>query len=218
MPSPSAEAAAGLQLYPAHNFRPGNQANSVTCAGGRHQTGEAVGATPSRPRDAHRRYNRHTMTGVVTQLNVSNGGMPKLPVLFARVTAGGVEGDRQRNLKYHGGPDRAVCLYSEELYDELRDAGVDMTYGAVGENFTTRGLDYRRMGKGDRLKVGNGGGDADGCVIEITDVRVPCRNLKQWDVDLPELIVGRSGWVARVISDGIVRPGDVIELLPRKTI
>jgi MOSC domain-containing protein YiiM len=150
------------------------------------------------------------MTGVLTQLNVSKGGMPKLPVLFARVTAGGVEGDRQRNLKYHGGPDRAVCLYSEELYDELRDAGVDMTPGAVGENFTTRGLDYRRMGKGDRLRVGT-----DGCVIEITDVRVPCRSLKQWDADLPELIVGRSGWVARVISDGIVRPGDAIEHLPR---
>jgi MOSC domain-containing protein YiiM len=151
------------------------------------------------------------MTGVVTHLNVSQGGMPKLPVLFARVTPGGVEGDRQRNLKYHGGPDRAVCLYSEELYDELRDAGVDMTPGAVGENFTTRGLDYRRMAKGDRLRVGE-----DGCVIEITDVRVPCRNLKKWDADLPELIVGRSGWVARVVSEGVVRPGDPIELLPRK--
>jgi MOSC domain-containing protein YiiM len=52
------------------------------------------------------------MTGVLVQLNVSRGGMPKLPVMFARVTKGGVEGDRQRNLKYHGGPDRAVCVFS----------------------------------------------------------------------------------------------------------
>jgi MOSC domain-containing protein YiiM len=73
------------------------------------------------------------------------------------------------------------------------------------------------MGKGDRLKVGGGGGDFGGCVIEITDVRVPCRNLKQWDADLPELIVGRSGWVARVIRAGVVRPGDPIELLARET-
>ena len=156
------------------------------------------------------------MTGVLTQLNVSDGGMPKLPVMFARVTAGGVEGDRQRNLKYHGGPDRAVCLYSEELYEELRDAGIDVPGpGAVGENFTTRGLDYRTMGKGDRLKVGDGGVDGRGCLIEITDVRVPCRNLKKWDADLPELIVGRSGWVARVVVEGVVRPGDPIEVLPR---
>jgi MOSC domain-containing protein YiiM len=150
------------------------------------------------------------MTGVLAQLNVSPGGMPKLPVVFARVTAGGVEGDRQRNLKYHGGPDRAVCIYSEELYDELRDAGIDMSAGSVGENFTTRGIDLRKLAKGDQLRVG---GDA-GCVIELTDVRVPCNQLKRWDPELPELIVGRSGWVARVVKDGTVRPGDVIEVGP----
>ena len=152
------------------------------------------------------------MIGVLSQLNVSKGGMPKLPVRVARVTAGGVEGDRQRNLKYHGGPDRAVCVFSEELYEELRDAGVDIPgAGSVGENFTTRGVDLRRLAKGDRLRVG---GDA-GCVIELTDVRVPCNQLKKWDPELPELIVGRSGWVARVITEGMVRPGDAIEILPR---
>lgn len=153
------------------------------------------------------------MTGVLSQLNVSNGGMPKLPVLVARVTRDGVDGDWQRNRKYHGGPDRAVCIYSEELYAELRDAaGIDMVPGSVGENFTTRGIDLRKLAKGDRLRVG---GDA-GCVIEITDVRIPCSQLKKWDAELPELIVGRSGWVARVVSEGAVQPGASIEVLPRR--
>ena len=151
------------------------------------------------------------MTGVLTHLNVSRGGMPKLPVMFANVTASGIEGDKQRNLKYHGGPDRAVCLFSEELYDELKDAGVDMQPGSVGENFTTRGIDYRKLAKGDQLRVG------ETCIIELTDVRVPCRQLKVWDADLPELIVGRSGWVAKVVRDGLARPGDVIETIPRST-
>ena len=150
------------------------------------------------------------MPGVLAQLNVSSGGMPKRPVLFARVTRGGVEGDRQRNLKVHGGPGRAVCVFSEELYDELRDAGVDMAAGSVGENFTTRGIDLRRLTKGDRLRVG-----AD-CVIELTDVRVPCRQLRMWDPELPELIVGRSGWVARVVAEGTVKAGDAIEVEPRR--
>jgi MOSC domain-containing protein YiiM len=149
------------------------------------------------------------MTGVLAQVNVSDGGMPKLPVLMARVTRDGLEGDWQRNRKYHGGPDRAVCIYSEELYDELRDAGIDMAPGSVGENFTTRGLDLRKLAKGDRLRVGGAGG----CVIEITNVRVPCRQLGNWDPELPELIVGRSGWVARVVVEGGVKPGDVIELM-----
>lgn len=149
------------------------------------------------------------MTGVLAQLNVSQGGMPKTPVASARVTAHGVEGDRQRNLKVHGGPDRAVCIYSEELYEELRDAGVDLpALGVVGENFTTRGLDLRKLARGDHLRVGTGG-----CVVQITGVRTPCHQLKQWDPDLPELIVGRSGWVARVVFEGVVSAGDSIEVL-----
>jgi MOSC domain-containing protein YiiM len=144
------------------------------------------------------------MKGTLVQLNVSGGGMPKLPILVARVTAEGVAGDWQKNRKYHGGPNRAVCLFSVELYDRLRSLGIDLQPGAVGENFTTTGIDLQKLARGDRLRVGQ-------CVIELTDVRVPCRNLKQWDADLPELIVGYSGWVAKVVTDGIVRPGDVVE-------
>ena len=147
------------------------------------------------------------MTGTLAQLNISGGGMPKLPVPSVMVTRDGVAGDWQKNRKYHGGPDRAVCLFSVELYDRLRSLGIDLTPGAVGENFTTEGLDMQSLAKGDRLRVGSS------CVIELTDVRVPCRNLKQWDADLPELIVGYSGWVARVIAEGNVLPGDVVEKL-----
>jgi MOSC domain-containing protein YiiM len=145
-----------------------------------------------------------SMTGTLVQLNVSAGGMPKLPVASAKVTRAGVEGDRQRNRKYHGGPNRAVCLFSTELYDRLRGLGIDLASGSVGENFTTTGIDLQRLKKGDRLRVG-------GCLIEITDVRVPCRNLKQWDEDLPELIVGFSGWVANVVEEGEVKAGEPVE-------
>src|SRR5689334_19241525 len=95
------------------------------------------------------------MQGRLIQVNVSDGGMPKLPVLQAMVTANGVEGDRQRNKKYHGGPDRAVCIFSTELYDRLRSLGIDLAPGAVGENFTTAGIDLQKLAKGDRLKVGD---------------------------------------------------------------
>ena len=150
------------------------------------------------------------MPAVLAQLNISPGGMPKLPIECAKVTVEGVEGDWQKNRKYHGGPDRAICLYSEELYAYLRDKGVDVTNGQIGENFTTRGIDLQALAKGDRLRVG-------ACVIELTEVRVPCRQLRKWDQDLPELIVGRSGWVARVIEEGMVRPGDPVERLPRQS-
>lgn len=146
------------------------------------------------------------MTGTLVQLSVSKGGMPKLPVRASSVTKHGVEGDRQRNLKYHGGSDRAVCLFSAELYDWLRDEGIDLKHGSVGENFTTAGFDLNSLEKGDRLRVGD-------CLIEVTDVRIPCSQLKKWDQRLHKLIIGRSGWVAKVIEEAIVQTGDVVEVL-----
>src|SRR5829696_10111141 len=148
------------------------------------------------------------MTGTLVQLNISPGGMPKLPVQSARVTRDGVAGDWQKNRKYHGGPDRAVCLFSEELYAWLREQGVeDLFNGAIGENFTTRGFDLMALAKGDRLRVG------PECVIELTDVREPCRQLKKWDERFPKLIVGRSGWVAKVVVEGEVKNGDAVTVL-----
>ncbi len=60
------------------------------------------------------------MAAVLIQLSVSGGGMPKLAVPEARVTRDGVADDWQLNRKYHGGCDRAVCIFSDELYDWLR--------------------------------------------------------------------------------------------------
>jgi MOSC domain-containing protein YiiM len=150
------------------------------------------------------------MTGVLAQLNVSDGGMPKLAVPSAHVTRDGVAGDWQKNRKYHGGPDRAVCLFSEELYAWLRGQGVkDVVNGSIGENFTTRGMDLMALNVADRLRVG------EQCVVELTDVRAPCRQLKVWDGRFPKLIVGRSGWVARVVVEGEVKAGDSIVSMER---
>lgn len=145
--------------------------------------------------------------GVLAQLNTSAGGMPKRAILAAHVTADGVPGDWQHDRKHHGGPDRAICLFSEELYAWLRvEHGIDLINGSVGENFTTRGIDLDRLLPGDRLRVG-------ACTIQITGVRIPCRNLTRWHPSLHKIVQGRSGWVARVIESGDVKPGDAIEVL-----
>lgn len=131
--------------------------------------------------------------------------MPKLPILFANVTVEGVEGDWQNNRKYHGGPDRAVCVYSVELYDHLRACDIDLPPGSVGENFTTAGVDLLSLQPGARLRVG------EELVIELTEIREPCRNLNKLHPELLRQMKGRSGWVAKVVTAGRVKPGDAIE-------
>jgi len=150
------------------------------------------------------------MNATLIQVSTSGGGMPKLAVPEARVTRDGVGDDWQLNRKYHGGCDRAVCLYSTELYDWLRlEHRIDLKPGSVGENFTTTGLDLQSIHPGDRLRVGE-------CLIEITRVREPCRSLNQWHPNLLKIIVGRSGWLARVIESAVVRPGDAVEWIPSR--
>src|SRR5690349_4183315 len=75
----------------------------------------------------------------IHSLNVSNGGVPKLPVPSCDVRPSGIAGDRQRDHRYHGGPQRAVSLYSLELLEALRAEGHPVAPGALGENLTLAG-------------------------------------------------------------------------------
>src|SRR5574341_1305836 len=90
----------------------------------------------------------------VHQINVSDGGVPKKPVLEASITKAGLKGDRQRNRKVHGGPDRAVCLFSLEIIERLEDEGHSIEPGSAGENLTLAGLEWNHMGPGAVLTIG----------------------------------------------------------------
>lgn len=146
------------------------------------------------------------------QINVSDGGVPKKPVLEARVTLQGVEGDRQRNLKVHGGPDRAVCLYSLDVIEQLQQAGHSIAPGFSGENLTLAGLDWGLMQPGVRLTVGP---DVE---LEVMSYTSPCSHNARWFLDGDYQRISQKkhpGWsrvYAKVLKEGVVRPGDVVSI------
>ena len=110
------------------------------------------------------------MPGLLLSINTSRGGLPKLPRHQAEVTAAGVEGDRQRNRRVHGGPDRAVCLYSFDLIRALRAEGHPISVGEAGENLTVQGVDWNAVGPGARLTIGT-------VRLLVTSFTEPCRHL-----------------------------------------
>ncbi len=148
----------------------------------------------------------------VHQISVSDGGVPKRPVCEARVTEQGVEGDRQRNLKVHGGPDRAVCLYSLDVIAQLQQAGHSIEPGCAGENLTLAGIDWELVQPGVRLTVGP---DVE---LEVMSYTVPCSHNAQWfhDGDYQRISQRKHpGWsrvYAKVLKEGVVRPGDKVEV------
>jgi MOSC domain-containing protein YiiM len=131
----------------------------------------------------------------------------------SRVDAGGVSGDWQKNRKHHGGPDRAVCLYSMERIDALRGEGHPIAPGAIGENLTLAGLEWERLVPGVRLRVG-----AD-VLLEITSYTTPCRTIAGAFADGRSTRVSQKlhpGWsrvYARVLAAGTVRVGDPVALV-----
>ncbi|HEU0069540.1 MAG TPA: MOSC domain-containing protein [Nitrospiraceae bacterium] len=150
------------------------------------------------------------------QINVSDGGVPKHPVLEAVITKAGVEGDRQQNLKVHGGPDRAVCLYSQELIERLQDEGHSIEAGSSGENLTLAGLEWEKLQPGDQLRIG------PEVRIEIMSYTTPCEKNAQWFRDRDykrvshKINPGWSRFYAKVLREGVVRPGDEV-VLERKS-
>ena len=154
------------------------------------------------------------MTGAkILQLNTSPGGAPKHPVPTTHVGKLGLDGDGHR-ASNHGGRDRAVVLYGREQIERLQSDGHPIVPGAVGENVTTVGLDYRKLCLGDRLRLGQS------VVVELTSHADPCAGIAAAfaDGDFSHVFErkhpGMGRLTARVLTEGPLAPGDPIEVLP----
>jgi len=149
--------------------------------------------------------------GVIVSVNVSPGGVPKVPVPSARASAAGLAGDGQRNLEFHGGPDRALCLYSVERIEALQAEGHPIAPGTTGENVTIRGLDWDLVVPGTTLRVGD-------VAIEVTAFASPCASIRPSFADLNSNRISHKkhpGWsrvYARISGEGEIRVGDAVRV------
>jgi MOSC domain-containing protein YiiM len=144
------------------------------------------------------------MNGRIYQLNCSDGGVPKLAVREAFLTPNGLEGDRQRDLRVHGGPDRALCLYALERILALQAEGHPIYPGSIGENLTIVGLDWQRLEPGARLAIG------DEVIIEISKYAGPCKNIRGSFSD------GDFNRVSQKLHTGTLAVGQTVRLLNGK--
>lgn len=157
---------------------------------------------------------RAVSTGRIVQISVSPHGVPKTAVERARITPLGVEGDGHRNLPYHGGPDRAVCVYALEAIRALQAEGHPIVPGALGENVTIEGLPWGAITPGRRLLLGDGG-----VLLEVTRYTTPCRTIMRAFRDRAYGRVSQArhpGWsrvYTRVLAEGVIAAGDPVRLL-----
>ena len=123
-----------------------------------------------------------------------------------------IEGDRQADLKVHGGPDKAVYGYPSEHYTAWMNVfpNMKLPWGMFGENLTTEGLNEKSLHIGDVVRAGT-------ALLRVTQPRMPCYKLgikfgakeaiaKFWEL-------GLSGFYFSVAGEGNVGAGDAIEIV-----
>ena len=122
-----------------------------------------------------------------------------------------LEGDRQADLKVHGGEKKAVYAYPSEHYAfwKNRFPGMAMPWGTFGENLTTEGLLEDGIHVGDRLEIGS-------AVFVVTQPRLPCFKLGmrfQTQTMIKSFLESeRTGFYLGVATEGQVKAGDSIML------
>ena len=87
-----------------------------------------------------------------------------------------------------------------------------MQAGAFGENFSTSGWSEADVCLGDRVRAGT-------ALLEVSQGRMPCWKLNdRFEVAGMSLRVqesGRTGWYYRVLEEGVVAAGDILQLVER---
>jgi MOSC domain-containing protein YiiM len=153
--------------------------------------------------------------GRIAQLSISPGGVPKRAVPEARVSRLGLEGDAH-DYEHHGGPERAVCLFSLEMIDTMALEGHAIEPGTIGENVTVEGLDWSLVTPGARLRLG------DTVVLEVTRYTSPCYKIAPVFLGGEYSRVSQKrnpGWsrvYTRVLVEGVLRAGDPVQVLTER--
>ena len=125
-----------------------------------------------------------------------------------------LDGDRQIDLRGHGGPYKAAYVYTLENYEHWkRELGrTDFQIPQFGENFTVEGMPEDNIHVGDVFRVSD-------ALVEVTQPRVPCFRLgiKMGDPKFPKRFLQSClvGFYLRVLEEGEVGVGDNIELVKK---
>jgi MOSC domain-containing protein YiiM len=125
-----------------------------------------------------------------------------------------IEGDKQVDLRYHGGRDKAIYAYDNAYYEAWKKH-IDRTkwsFGLFGENLSTEGLEEKNVQIGDIYQIGS-------VLIQATQPRIPCFKLNVCfeRADMTALFYDfkRYGIYFRVLKEGILQAGDAIELIEK---
>lgn len=142
--------------------------------------------------------------GKIVSLHIgAEKGASKPAVASAELIADyGVKGDAHAGHKPH----RQISLFESEVLRAVQNEGIDVGAEELNANLFTENLRLETLASGSRLRIGE-------AIIEITEARKPCGSLTKIDRRLPRRLYRNLGVFGKIITGGIARTGDAIELI-----
>ncbi len=101
---------------------------------------------------------------------------------------------------------RQVSLLAKESIEKMRAMGLDVDNGDFAENITTEGINLPSLPVGTRLTVGV-------TLLEVTQIGKECHTRCAIFYQAGDCVMPKEGIFARVITGGVVRPGDPIAVM-----
>jgi MOSC domain-containing protein YiiM len=133
----------------------------------------------------------------------TQGAYTRVAVEEARLIAGtGIEGDQKG-----GNPWRQLNVMGLSSVNGLQADGFKTGPGQLGEQIVLDGLDIETLPVGTRLGLG------DEAVIELLRLRDPCDRFESYQGLPLQGAIGRIGWMASVVSSGVVSTGDPVRVM-----
>ena len=142
----------------------------------------------------------------VVSINISTGGIPKLPVDSIYVSFSGLTGDGHNHAKHYD-PIQAVCLQDIEQLEGLNLKGYTLAPGSTGENLTVKNLHINKLPLKAVLEF------SGGVVLQLSKIRRPCYVMDAIHPRLKEDTIGCHGIYAKVIREGMLAAGEMIDVI-----
>ncbi|MBI5485100.1 MAG: MOSC domain-containing protein [Deltaproteobacteria bacterium] len=99
---------------------------------------------------------------------------------------------------------RQVSLLASESIDKMRALGLDVDSGDFAENITTNGIELVSLPIGTRLRIGE-------TLLEVTQIGKECHTRCAIFYQAGDCVMPKEGIFAKVISGGMIKPGDDIQ-------
>ena len=133
---------------------------------------------------------------------LADGAFTRVHISEARLEAGyGIAGDLKGGNVY-----RQLNVMGAESIRSLDSSGYKTAPGQLGEQLVISGFDIESLPEKTRLRIG------ESAVIELLMLREPCNRFESYQGKSLEGAVGKIGWMAAVISSGIIRIGDSVAI------